>query len=166
MLELPIRHLLYNPRQEFTLRSAFLPHGPQGQGGMFLPSPFSALALNPTVNFQVGDQTSPLSLSDHEIFAKLNEAFTEHEAAREFRVPKGTSAWKYAQQWAQQAVDRESGTPLPSTSLFTSRLQPILSYAIGVALGRFRGKWRGILNELSADTTQWHRVSFCLFRAG
>jgi len=98
---------------------------------------FSALALNPTVNFQVGDVKRlpfPIESAD-EIFAKLNEAFTEHEAAREnseFHKP-GTSAWKYAQQWAQQAVDRESGTPLPEYEPVYEEppATHFVSYAIG-----------------------------------
>jgi len=46
-------------------------------------------ALNPTVNYQVGDvKRLPLFAieSADEIFAKLDEAFTEHEAARETSV--------------------------------------------------------------------------------
>ncbi|MEG4585397.1 BREX-6 system adenine-specific DNA-methyltransferase PglX [Microcoleus sp. MOSTC5] len=102
-------------------------------------------SLNPTVNFQPGDvDRLPLFLieSSDEIFAKLDKVFTEHEAAREtsveFKKP-GASAWNYAQEWAQKAVDREPGTPLPD-------YQPIyeqppatnfVSYSLGVALGRF-----------------------------
>lgn len=116
-------------------------------------------ALNPTVNFQVGDVKRlplfPIESAD-EIFTKLDEAFTEHEAAREtsveFKQP-GSSAWNYAQQWAQQAVDREAGAPLP-------KYQPIyeqppathfVSYTIGVALGRFGANGEGILNEAPND---------------
>jgi len=102
-------------------------------------------SLNPGTGFEVGDVNRlplfPIESSD-EIFAKLDKAFTEHEAAREtsveFKKP-GASAWNYAQEWAQKAVDREPGTPLPD-------YQPIyeqppatnfVSYSIGVALGRF-----------------------------
>jgi hypothetical protein len=117
-------------------------------------------ALNPTVNFQVGD-VNRLSLfpidSADEIFAKLDETFTEHEATREtsveFKQP-GLSAWNYTQGWAQKAVDREPGTPLPD-------YQPVydnspaanhVSYAIGVALGRFGANGEGILNEVLNTT--------------
>ncbi|MBE9093664.1 MULTISPECIES: BREX-6 system adenine-specific DNA-methyltransferase PglX [unclassified Tychonema] len=102
-------------------------------------------SLNPTVNFQVGDiKRLPLFPieSAEEIFNELENAFTEHEKAREtsveFKQP-APSAWNYAQEWAQKAVDREPGTPLPD-------YQPIyeqpaatnfVSYSIGVALGRF-----------------------------
>jgi len=112
-------------------------------------------ALNPTVNFQTSDVNRlplfPIESSD-EIFAKLDKAFTEHEAAREtsveFKKP-GASAWNYAQEWAQKAVDREPGTPLPD-------YQPIyeqppatnfVSYSIGVALGRFGANGEGIIQN-------------------
>ena len=102
-------------------------------------------ALNPTVNFQVGDvKRLPLFPieSAEEIFNELENAFTEHENAREtsveFKQP-APSAWNYAQEWAQTCVDREPGTPLPP-------YQPVyeqppatnhVSFVIGVALGRF-----------------------------
>ncbi len=111
-------------------------------------------ALNPTVNFQVGDVNRlpifPIE-SAEEIFTKLETAFTEHEAAREtsveFKQP-GASAWNYTQQWAQTAVDREPNTPLPD-------YQPVyeqppatnfISYAIGIALNRFAANGEGILS--------------------
>ena len=114
--------------------------------------------LNPGVHFQVGDVNRlplfPIESAD-EIFAKLNTAFSEHEAASEtsveFKQP-GPSAWNYSQEWAQVAVDREPGTPLPD-------YQPVydappdttyVSYAIGVALGRFSANGEGILNDIPA----------------
>ena len=110
------------------------------------------------MSFQVGDVNRlplfPIESAD-EIFAKLDAAFTEHEAAREtsveFKQP-GPSAWNYTQEWAQAAVDREPSTPLPD-------YQPVyndppatnyISYAIGVALGRFGANGEGILNEAPA----------------
>ncbi|MBR8839460.1 MAG: BREX-6 system adenine-specific DNA-methyltransferase PglX [Stigonema ocellatum SAG 48.90 = DSM 106950] len=110
-------------------------------------------ALNPTINFQVGDVKRlplfPIESAD-EIFTKLDEAFTEHEAAREtsveFRQP-APSAWNYAQAWAQIAVDRTSGTPLPPYQ--PTYDQPpatnYISYALGVALGRFDKNGEGIV---------------------
>jgi hypothetical protein len=102
-------------------------------------------ALNPTVNFQVGDVKRlplfPIESAD-EIFAQLEIAFSQHEAAREtsveFQQP-GPTAWNYAQQWAQQAVDREPGTPLPPYQPIYQDPTPEqqLSYSIGLALGRF-----------------------------
>lgn len=111
--------------------------------------------LNPTPNFQVGDVKRlplfPLESSD-EIFAKLDKAFTEHEAAREtsveFKNP-GASAWNYAQEWAQKAVDREPGTPLPDYQPIYE--QPLatnfVSYSIGIALGRFGANGEGIIQN-------------------
>ncbi|WP_199341913.1 BREX-6 system adenine-specific DNA-methyltransferase PglX [Nostoc punctiforme] len=116
-------------------------------------------ALNPTVHFQVGDikrlPLFPIESAD-EIFTKLDEAFTEHEAAREtsveFRQP-APSAWNYAQTWAQTAVDREPGTPLPPYQ--PTYEQPpatnYISYALGVALGRFDKNGAGIITADKGD---------------
>ncbi|MBD2510107.1 BREX-6 system adenine-specific DNA-methyltransferase PglX [Nostoc muscorum FACHB-395] len=116
-------------------------------------------ALNPTVNFQVGDikrlPLFPIESAD-EIFTKLEEAFTEHEAAREtsveFRQP-APSAWNYAQTWAQTAVDRKPGTPLPPYQ--PTYEQPpatnYISYALGVALGRFDKNGAGIITADKGD---------------
>jgi hypothetical protein len=117
-------------------------------------------ALNPTVNFQAGDVNRlplfPIESAD-EIFTKLDKVFTEHEAAREtsveFKKP-GRSAWNYAQQWAQQAVDREPDTPLPNWNPVYDQAPAVnwVSYAIGVALGRFGANGEGILNKAPANT--------------
>jgi len=102
-------------------------------------------SLNPGIGFEVGDVNRlplfPIE-SAEQIVAILEEAFTRHERAREtsveFRRP-GPSPWAYAQQWAQSAVDRPPGAPLPP-------YQPVeepqgkfdeLSYQLGRALGRF-----------------------------
>jgi hypothetical protein len=113
------------------------------------------VTLNPTVNFQVGDvKRLPLFLieSSDEIFAKLDKAFTEHEATRETSVEFkkiGASAWNYAQEWAQKAVDRQPGTPLPDYQPIYE--QPLatnfVSYSIGVALGRFGANGEGIIEN-------------------
>lgn len=115
-------------------------------------------ALNPTVHFQTGDVKRlplfPIESAD-EIFAQLDIAFTEHEAAREtsveFKKP-GASAWNYAQEWAQIAVDREPGTPLPNYEPVYEEppATNFISYAIGVALGRFGANGEGILNQAPA----------------
>ncbi|MBD2365303.1 BREX-6 system adenine-specific DNA-methyltransferase PglX [Anabaena minutissima FACHB-250] len=116
-------------------------------------------SLNPTVNFQTGDVKRlplfPIESAD-EIFTKLDEAFTEHEAAREtsveFRQP-APSAWNYAQTWAQTAVDREPGTPLPPYQ--PTYEQPpatnYISYALGIALGRFDKNGAGIITADKGD---------------
>ncbi len=111
-------------------------------------------ALNPSISFQAGDVNRiplfPISNAG-EIFATVERAFTEHEAHREtsveFRRP-GPSPWRHAQEWAQLAVDRAEGAPLPE---YVAEYDPEpatdhLSYALGVALGRFGAGGEGILD--------------------
>lgn len=121
-------------------------------------------SLNPGIGFEVGDVNRlplfPIESAD-EIVAQLDLAFTEHEQAREasveFKEP-GPSAWTYAQEWAQRAVDRSKGEPLPPYEPVYESETPLdhLSFALGVAMGRFGGsdvgvagdaKGEGILNE-------------------
>ncbi len=112
-------------------------------------------ALNPTVNFLVGD-VNRLPLfeikSSDKIFFNLEQAFTQHESTREtsieFKKP-GPSAWNYAQEWAQKAVDRPEGEPLPEYNPVYEDPPPVnyISFAVGVALGRFGANGEGILNE-------------------
>lgn len=116
-------------------------------------------SLNPTISFQVGDVNRlplfPIASAD-EIVAKLDQAFTRHEQAREnsveFKRP-GPSPWAYAQQWAQAAVDRPAGTPLPGYVPVEEPENPRdhLSFALGVALGRFGRNGEGILDEAPAS---------------
>ena len=116
------------------------------------------VALNPSIHFQVGDikrlPLFPIESAD-EIFAQLDAAFTTHEAAREtsveFKQP-GASCWNYAQQWAQQAVDREAGAPLPEWNPIYDQPPATnwVSYAIGVALGRFDANGEGIRSPLAS----------------
>ncbi len=116
-------------------------------------------SLNPTVHFQVGDVNRlplfPIESAD-EIVAQLDLAFTEHEQAREasveFKKP-GPTAWEYAQSWAQQAVDRPKGEPLPPYApVYVPELpEDHLSFALGVALGRFDAHGDGILNDAPLD---------------
>jgi len=115
--------------------------------------------LNPTVHFQTGDiNRLPLfEVSDwREIFCLLDTAFTLHESHREPSVEflqPGPSAWRHAQDWAQLAVDRPEGAPLPE---YTEVLDPEpptdhISYALGVALGRFNPDGTGIVDPASDD---------------
>lgn len=119
-------------------------------------------SLNPTIHFTNGDvDRLPLfsvARAD-EVMKVLNEAFTLHESRREpsveFRQP-GSSPWRLAQEWAQQAVDRPEGAPLPE---YVEQLDPEpptdhLSFALGVALGRFGSPdsgSEGILVPATAD---------------
>jgi hypothetical protein len=102
-------------------------------------------SLNPTVSFQVGDVNRlplfPIDSAD-EIVAQLDKAFSEHEQSRETSVEflqPGRTAWSYAQEWAQRAVDRPTGDPLPPYEPVYEEPTPEdhFSYAVGLALGRF-----------------------------
>jgi hypothetical protein len=102
-------------------------------------------ALNPGVGFEMCDVARvpvfEVGLSE-QIFRTLESIFQIHESHRElsieYRCP-GPSPWRHAQEWAQQAVDRPEGAPLPE---YIEELDPEpptdhLSFALGVALGRF-----------------------------
>ena len=124
-------------------------------------------ALNPSISFQVGDVNRlpifPVENAD-EIYATLDRAFTEHEAAREnsveFRKP-GPSPWGHAQSWAQRAVDRPAGEPLPPYEPVYEEAKPesFVSFSIGVALGRFGANGEGIL-DAAPDSAVPHGVLF------
>jgi len=119
-------------------------------------------SLNPGVHFEVGD-INRLPMIDvagaDAIFAQVEAAFTTHEAHREpsveFRRP-GPSPWRQAQAWAQTAVDRPEGAPLPE---YIETLDPEpptdhVSFALGVALGRFGAagsSQEGVLDPATAD---------------
>ncbi|WP_437737383.1 BREX-6 system adenine-specific DNA-methyltransferase PglX [Sorangium sp. So ce1335] len=116
-------------------------------------------SLNPSVHFQVADvhrlPVFPIANTD-EIFATTERAFIEHEFHREpsveFRRP-GPSPWRYAQDWAQRAVDRPEGAPLPPYEPVHDPPAPEahVSFALGVALGRFGAGGEGILDAAPPD---------------
>lgn len=112
--------------------------------------------LNPTVSFQPGDaKRLPLVPveSTRSIFDRLELAFEKEEQRREtsidFKSP-GPSYWVSAQAWAQRAIDRPPGEPLPvyeETQEGKDESQhEALSFALGVALGRFGEKGQGVLD--------------------
>jgi hypothetical protein len=120
---------------------------------------FIAQSLNPGTGFEVGDINRipywPISAAN-EIYGKFRAAFKCHEHSREssiwFRQP-GPSPWRHAQEWAQLAVDRPEGDPLPE---YVEELDPEaatdhLSFSLGVALGRFGANGEGILDPATAD---------------
>lgn len=98
------------------------------------------------------------------VVAVLFRSFGKHEAHREasveFRAP-GPSPWRYAQEWAQRAVDRPEGAPLPPYEPEYDAEPPTdhLSFALGVALGRFGASGEGILTEAPA-TALPHGILF------
>ncbi len=102
-------------------------------------------ALNSTIHFTTGDVNRlplfPIESAD-EIFTQLEAAFTTHESTREPSVEfihPGPTCWPYAQAWAQQSVDRPAGEPLPAwePTYEEAPATDWISYAIGLALGRF-----------------------------
>jgi hypothetical protein len=115
--------------------------------------------LNPGMDFTNGDVERlplfPIANAD-DIFATIEAAFTLHESHREpsveFKSP-GPSPWRHAQEWAQLAVDRPEGAPLPEYTEVLDTEPPTdhLSYALGCALGRFGRNGEGILDPATAD---------------
>ena len=126
-------------------------------------------SLNPGIGFEVGDVNRlPLFTiaGADEIYHVVDTAFTKHESHRESSIEfssPGPSPWRHAQEWAQQAVDRPEGAPLLD---YIEELDPEpptnhLSFALGVALGRFApvdehgqpitNNSAGILDPTSAD---------------
>lgn len=117
--------------------------------------------LNPTVNFGLEDvQRLPVrKLRDAEvIFSRIEESFAVHESHREpsveFKRP-GPSPWRHAQEWAQVAVDRPEGEPLAPYEPEYDAEPPTdhLSFALGVALGRFGARGEGILDPAKDNFT-------------
>src|SRR5579875_674505 len=96
-------------------------------------------AYNPTIHFEIGDVTRlPLfPIECHQsIMGSLESSYAEHESHREtsieFRSP-GASSWHSAQSWAQDAVDRPEGAPLPPNEPEYDAEPPTdhLTYALG-----------------------------------
>lgn len=105
-----------------------------------------ACALNPTINFQLGDvRRLPFDRDPHAeaIVSVLREEYERAERGNElspsFVDPTQSSAWPEAQRWAQRQVDRALGAPLEPFRA-TRRggdAHARLSHAIGLAFGRF-----------------------------
>lgn len=103
-------------------------------------------SLNPTVNFTNEDvERVPLFSVNgaREIVGVLVEAFARHEAGREASaefVRPGRSTWKAASAWAESAVDRppELRSPPMGFECVEPSAAEMVSFAVGVALGRFR----------------------------
>jgi hypothetical protein len=113
-----------------------------------------AQSLNPTLHFLVGDVNRlPFETTSEavEIVRRVERAFCEHEATREpsidFRSPR-PSSWKAAVRWAENAVNRRDCAPLPPYEPDSEPPVPesFVSFAIGVALGRFDKDCRGLLD--------------------
>jgi hypothetical protein len=115
--------------------------------------------LNPSISFNAGDVNRlplfPIADADA-IFPLLESAFGVHESHREssveFKYPS-PSPWRNAKAWAQAAVDRPAGAQLTE---YIERFDPalatdFLSYALGIALGRFGSNGEGILDPVRND---------------
>ena len=118
-------------------------------------SRFVLNSLNPTMHFTAGD-ISRLPLFDiggaDEIVDKVTSAFSTHESRRETSPEfksHGPSPWAHTQDWAQRAVDRPAGVQLPPYEPEYDPLdtEQVVSFGVGVALGRFGRDGQGILDE-------------------
>ncbi len=116
-------------------------------------------SLNPTIHFTSGDvdRLPIVPISEAEaIWQRVEVAFSEHEAHRETSVEflePGRSTWADTQDWAQRAVDRPEGAPLPpyEPELDPPEPEAFVSFALGVALGRFGANGEGILDQAPPD---------------
>jgi hypothetical protein len=141
--------------------SVFSPNIPQTLCSMNTGRAASVLqSLNPGVHFEVGDVNRlPVFAveSADKIYTMIEAAFGEHEATREtsieFQRP-GPSPWRHVQEWAQVSVDRPDGAPLPpyESESDSPDLQDFVSFAVGVALGRFSARGEGFLEEAPRST--------------
>jgi Eco57I restriction-modification methylase len=113
-------------------------------------------SLNPTVNFLAGDvQRLPMLTieNSNQILRTASDSFCANEFAREasvdFKLPCSSAWMNYAQDWTQRAVDRKQGELLPEYEPVYEKPQATnyVSFAIGVALGRFGANGEGVLNE-------------------
>jgi hypothetical protein len=106
-----------------------------------------AHALNPTINFQIGDvrRLPFLPPADSErIVAVLRASFDEWARAQEtshtYDGP-GPQRFRATARWAQTCIDAPAGSLLPAPPGPTDDLPPssneVLSHAVGVLLGRF-----------------------------
>ena len=123
--------------------------------------------LNPSVNFGIDDvERLPLQVvhSAASIMDIVRTSFVNHERHRETSIDfrkAGGSNWQGTMAWAQLAVDRPDGAPLPPYEPVYDAEPPTdhLSFAIGVALGRFGAAGEGILSDAPA-TALPHGILF------
>jgi hypothetical protein len=117
-------------------------------------------SLNPTIHFQVSDvERLPLFPvgGSTQVVSMVEAAFLQHESHREPSVElkhTGPSPWRYAQDWAQRAVDRPEGAPLPPYEPEYDPPDPEAerSFAVGIALDRFGANGEGILDPNTTTT--------------
>lgn len=115
-------------------------------------------SLNPGVHFLASDvnRLPVVSIEGTEdIFRLMERVFATHESSREASIEfvrPASTAWRSAQIWAQRAIDRPEGEPLPPYDPVYDPPAPadFVSFAIGVALGRFGASGEGILEQAPA----------------
>lgn len=116
-------------------------------------------SLNPGMHFTSGDVNRlPIWVPQDSdaVTSEIETAFGVSESHRETSVEficPGPSPWRAAQLWAQRAVDRRQGEPLVD---YVAEFDPEpatdhISYAVGVALGRFGGNGEGIIDPQTHD---------------
>jgi hypothetical protein len=116
-------------------------------------------SLNPGVHFEKADVERFFIEPRNDasaILTVIDCAFGEHEAARETSVEftcVGVSPWRGVQAWAQRAVDRAPGEPLPAyePDYDPPSAEAFVSFAVGVALGRFGADGEGVLTVAPAS---------------
>ncbi len=116
-------------------------------------------SLNPTIHFQVGDvnRLPAFALTgSKDLMARLEGAFGIAEQGREpsieFLSPR-SSGWTGAEAWALEAVARAEGSALPLYKPVHDSPSPatFVSFAVGVALGRFGSQGEGVLDRAPAS---------------
>ena len=126
-------------------------------------------SLNPGMHFQAGDVNRlPLRIRGDELsaFETLSNEFGRYESHREpsveFRGP-GPSSWRRVQEWGQCIADRADGeAPPPYFEELDSELSTDhLSFAIGVALGRFGTEGGGLVDSATDDLSATLPAGIC-----
>ena len=124
-------------------------------------------SLNPGLHFLTSDvlRLPTFATPDADaILTEVERVFATRESAREgsveFRRPGG-SAWESVQVWAQRAVDRAPGAPLPPFRAEVTKAEPYaeLSFQVGVLLGRFGRDGEGVLPQAPGNVLD-HGVLF------
>jgi hypothetical protein len=119
---------------------------------------FVLQSLNPTISFKNNDVERLCVLpvrSAPEVCRVLVDAFGTHERGREpsveFCAPR-PDTWRAVQRWAQTAVDCGEADHLPTYVPEPEQPSPasFVSFAIGVALGRFASTGEGMCRALPA----------------
>lgn len=118
-------------------------------------SRFILESLNPGLHFQTGDVNRvPLVAvpTAGEVYLVVERAFSVHESTREASVEfvrPGASSWRYTQEWAQAAVDKAAGEPVPDYKAGWEEPEAtaFVAFAVGVAIGRFGANGEGVLDD-------------------